>query len=157
MMPRIQLPSVDEARVSYPDEEGYVVIPSADASRLRAIHTLMAEACSLLGALDNGTRNVLLDYHVEFHNLPHCLRFGEQAAEDVVGAIEGDKGYSCLGGDKCAAAGDGQHSSQCDRCGKAEPTSTLVGRSCNHDLCADCVEALIKGTILGYFAQDHAE
>jgi hypothetical protein len=33
-------------------------------------------------------------------------------------------------------------SSQCDRCGKAKPTATLVGRSCNHDLCADCVEAL---------------
>jgi hypothetical protein len=37
---------------------------------------------------------------------------------------------------------------RCDRCGKIEPTSTLVGRSCNHDLCADCVEALTEGTFL---------
>ena len=56
--------------------------------RLQEIHTLLATADDIYVTLPSNEQDKINRYHNENHNLGHCLRWGEQAAKELVRDIK---------------------------------------------------------------------
>ena len=83
----IQIPSVEEACFCEHDEKGRASIEAQDVILIHHIARLLRDADDAVNSLSLNARNALLDFHVENHQVPHCTRWGSDAAEDAVQAI----------------------------------------------------------------------
>jgi hypothetical protein len=64
-------------------------IPEDDFEHLLELRTLFHLADEQLSYISNETRDKMLEYHTENHTLPHCVRWGSTAADDLVEAALG--------------------------------------------------------------------
>lgn len=66
-------------------------IPEQDAQLIRVIQTHMRKAEAAMNQISNETRDKMLAYHNEDASIPHCLRWGEQAADELVKQLDLDR------------------------------------------------------------------
>ena len=90
-MPYITLPSVEDTRHSTPDEEGRVEINAQDVLNLEVISSLLQQTETMWNKLSVAAKEALADFHIENHDVNHCIAHGSQNIQEVVSAISWKK------------------------------------------------------------------
>jgi len=90
-MPYITLPSVENARHSTPDEEGRVEINAQDVLNLEVISSLLQQTETMWNKLSLAAKEALADFHIENHDVNHCIDHGSQNIQEVVSAVSWEK------------------------------------------------------------------
>ena len=72
----------------YYEEENKKMLANCDkdllARKLSEIEGIINKANRLFAELGNAEQEFCLNFHKENHSLNHCLRWGEQACEDLI-------------------------------------------------------------------------
>lgn len=61
-----------------------LTLDNTELVTLKTIQKLLAEAASKFNSMSNEAQNQILEFHNENSSLNHCLRWGEQACEELV-------------------------------------------------------------------------
>jgi hypothetical protein len=71
-------------------KEIYEVITPPGVAKLKTIAVLLNQAEALFASLSNVERDAILDFHHVDSSLNHCLRWGPQAALEILSEINGN-------------------------------------------------------------------
>lgn len=63
-----------------------LILTPEEKIQLRRIQILMEAADSIFATIPRDRQNEILDFHNEEGNLSHCIRYGEQAATEILNA-----------------------------------------------------------------------